>query len=213
MKRLVLMFGIFVSSVLGEQLYFDGKPIPKYEYDLTSGEGNELYKDCVKNHNQQACKTLISKANLEQDAKKCLFIKEDPDEERFEGAFSSYILGHRTCKKLGLIFLDAEEYHISKAFFERLCQAGGASSCAWEGFHYNFGYGVKQDYLKARELYKKSCDMKFGGGCYPLAILYHDGLGVRQNLSIAKQYAGKACDMGNQNGCDLYRKLNEKGVQ
>lgn len=81
------------------------------------------------------------------------------------------------------------------------------------GLHYSFGYGVKQDYLKARELHKKSCDMKFGGGCYNLAILYHNGLGVRQNLSTAKQYFGKACDLGFQKACDLYRELNEKGVQ
>lgn len=212
MKRLVLMFGILVSFVLGEQLYLDGKPIPRYEYDLTSGEGVELLNACLEK-NQQACKTLISKANLEQDAKKCLFISEDPDEKRFDAMFSSYILGHRTCKKLGLIFYYAEEYHISKAFFERLCQAGGSQSCGMAGVHYHLGYGVKQDYLKARELYKKSCDMKFGGGCFYLAAFYHDGLGVRQNLSIAKQYAGKACDLGDQEGCNLYRTLNEKGVQ
>lgn len=212
MKRLMLMFGILVSSVLGEQLYLDGKPIPRYEYDLTSGEGVKLLNACLDN-NQQACKTLISKANLEQDAKKCLFIKEDPDEERFNAVLSSYFLGHRTCKKLGLIFFNAEEYHISKASFERLCQAGGGHSCGMVGLHYNFGYGVKQDYLKARELYKKSCDMKSRGGCFYLATLYHDGLGVRQNLSIAKQYAGKACDLGYQEGCNLYRTLNEEGVQ
>lgn len=212
MKRLVLVFVILVSFVLGEQLYFDGKPIPKYEYDLTSGEGVKLLNACL-DGNQQACKTLISKANLEQDAKKCLFIKEDPDEERFDAVLSSYILQHRTCKKLGLIFFNAKEYHISKAFFERLCQAGGYVSCYILGGYYDFGYGVKQDYLKARELYKKSCDMKFGGGCFGLATLYHDGLGVRQNLSIAKQYAGKACDLGYQEGCNLYRDLNEKGVQ
>lgn len=212
MRKLVLAFGILVSSVLGEEIYLDGKPIPRYEYDLISGEGVELLNACLES-NQQACKTLISKANLEQDAKKCLFIREDPDEEIPEAFLNSYILGHRTCKKLGGIFFYAEEYHISKAFFERLCQAGGRRSCLMEGVHYTFGYGVKQDYLKARELYKKSCDMKFFLGCFYLAGLYHDGLGVRQNLSIAKQYAGKACDLGDQDGCDLYRTLNEKGVQ
>lgn len=201
MKRLVLVFGILVSYVLGEPTY-----------DLTSSEGNELYKACVGN-NQQACNTLISKANLEQDAKKCSFSSDDPDELTSDGQLIGYLLQNRSCKKLAGIFHYAEEYHISKAFFERLCQAGGYVSCFILGSYYNFGFGVKQDYLKARELYKKSCDMKFGGGCFYLATLHHDGLGVRQNLSIAKQYAGKACDLEYQEGCNLYRTLNEKGVQ
>lgn len=201
MKRLVLMFGILVSSVLGEPTY-----------DLTRGEGLELFNACLK-RNQQACKTLISKANLERDGKKCPLSYDDPDELTTDGQLIGYLLQNRSCKKLAGIFHFAEEYHISKVFLERLCQAGGYSSCYVLGTYYNFGFGVKQDYLKARELYKKSCDMKIGVGCFYLATLNHDGLGVRQNLSIAKQYAGKACDFGNQEGCDLYRELNEKGVQ
>lgn len=200
MKRLVLMCGILVSSVLSEP-------------NLTSGESNELSKACVGNKNKQACKTLISKANLEQDVNRCTFPSDDPDELTSDGQVIGYLLQNRSCKRLAGIFHYAEEYHISKALFERLCQAGGHTSCFFLGAYYNFGLGVKQDYLKARELYKKSCDMKSGPGCFYLATLYHDGLGVRQNLSIAKQYSGKACDLGDQEGCNLYRTLNEKGVQ
>lgn len=200
MKKLVLVFGILVSFVLSEP-------------NLTSGDSSELYEACVRNKNKQACKTLISKANLEQDAKKCSFSSDDPDELTSNGQIIGYLLQNRSCKKLANIFHYAEEYHISKAFSERLCQAGGSISCSILGSYYNFGFGVKQDYLKARELYKKSCDMKFGGGCLLLSALYHDGLGVRQNLSIAKQYAGKACELGIQEGCNFYRELNEKGVQ
>lgn len=205
MKKLVLMFGILVSSVLSE--------LPKYKYDLTSGERLELYEACVGNKNKQACKTLISKANLEQDVERCTFPSDDPEELTSDGQVIGHLLQNRSCKRLVGIFHYAEEYHISKALFERLCQAGGHTSCCYLGFYYNFGHGVKQDYLKARELYKKSCDMKFSLGCLYLATLYHDGLGVRQNLSIAKQYFGKACDLGYQEGCNLYRELNEKGVQ
>lgn len=116
MKRLVLVFVILVSFVLGEQLYLDGKPIPRYEYDLTSGEGVKLLNACL-DGNQQACKTLISKANLEQDAKKCLFISEDPDEERFDAVFSSYFLGHRTCKKIRAYFLQCRRVSYLKSIF------------------------------------------------------------------------------------------------
>lgn len=201
MKRLVLACGILVSLALSEPL--------SYNYNIhRKGEANELYEACVEKKNQQACKTLISKANLERDAKKCRMPDTNP-----EDWLVGMLLGNSNCYSLAKIFYSAEEYHISKAFFERLCQAGGVFSCATEGFYYNFGYGVKQDYLKARELYKKSCDMKVGIGCFFLATLYHDGLGVRQNLSIAKQYCGKACDLGIQEGCDLYRTLNEQGVQ
>lgn len=43
--------------------------------------------------------------------------------------------------------------------------------------------------------------------------MYAKGEGVRQNLSKAKEYFGQACDNGAQQGCDVYRRLNEKGIR
>lgn len=88
-----------------------------------------------------------------------------------------------------------------------------AQSCFNLGVAYNQGKGVRQDYHKAAELYKKSCDMKFAQACHNLSILYFNGQGVRQNNSTAKEYFGKACDLGIQDSCDNYKLLNNKGVQ
>ena len=70
----------------------------------------------------------------------------------------------------------------------------------------------KGDYQKAVQLLQKACDSREAVGCFGLGLLYQNGQGVRQNFSTAKQYYGKACDLGIQKGCDLYRKLNERGV-
>lgn len=68
MKRLVLACGILVSLALS------------YNYDIhRTGEANELYGACVEKQNQQACKTLISKANLSKDEKMCRMLDNDPE--------------------------------------------------------------------------------------------------------------------------------------
>lgn len=198
--KCVLACGILVSLALSKSL--------SYNYNIhRTGEANDLYDACVEKQNQQACKTLISKANLEQDAKMCKMLDGDPED--FMGMF----LGNSNCFSLAKIFYFAEEYHISKAFFERLCQAGGRISCFSLGILYDEGQGVRQDYYKAHELYKKACDMKHGAACNNLGSLYNNGQGVRQNRSTAKQYFGKACDLGIQMGCDNYKLLNSQGVQ
>lgn len=198
--KCVLACGILVSLALSKSL--------SYNYNIhRTGEANELYNACVLKQNQQACKTLISKANLEQDAKMCKMLDGDPE------GFMGMLLGNSNCYSLAKIFFYAEQYHISKAFFERLCQAGGRISCLSLGVHYYEGEGVRQDYYKAKEFFKKACDMQVDGGCYLLGTLYREGQGVRQNLSTAKQYFGKACDLGSQMGCDNYKFLNSQGVQ
>ena len=76
------------------------------------------------------------------------------------------------------------------------------------GVLYSNGHGVRQDYYKAKEWYKKSAEQGNAKAQFNLGILYEDGLGVRQNLSEAKEWYGKACDNGFQKGCDAYARLN-----
>lgn len=117
---------------------------------------------------------------------------------------------------LGNAYYQIEDYYNAVKYFKIECEkvnAEQALSCYNLGVSYTKGQGVRQDYHKAHELYKKACDMKVGEACINLGVLYYKGQGVRQNSSTAKQYFGKACDLGNQMGCDNYRELNNQGVQ
>ncbi|MGX3045276.1 tetratricopeptide repeat protein [Helicobacter sp. T3_23-1056] len=118
---------------------------------------------------------------------------------------------------LGVIYESLlNDYFNAKKYFEISCNKVSdlqADSCYNLGLMYSDGKGVRQDYHKAHELWKKSCDMKLANACNNLGVLYTNGQGVKQNLSIAKQYFGKACDLGDQIGCDNYKKYNEAGVQ
>ena len=120
---------------------------------------------------------------------------------------------------LGILYgVFLQDYPNAKKYYEMGCNKGNgdfaqASSCTGLGEMYYNGQGVRQDYHKTFELYKKACDMKYGIACNNLGLLYAEGQGVRQNESIAKQYFGKACDLGEQMGCDNYRKANEIGIR
>jgi len=43
--------------------------------------------------------------------------------------------------------------------FKKSCDAGDAVGCSNVGLMYDRGQGVKQDYTKAMQFYKKACDM------------------------------------------------------
>ena len=97
-------------------------------------------------------------------------------------------------------------------YFKKACGLGDANSCALAGGEYASGDNVKKDLKLAKSYFEKSCEMQSGLGCLMLGAMYGDGLGVPQNLSTAKELYGKACDLGRQSGCDLYKELNEEGV-
>ncbi|WP_258864556.1 tetratricopeptide repeat protein [Helicobacter sp. MIT 01-3238] len=90
---------------------------------------------------------------------------------------------------LGKTYYFSQDYYNAKKYYEIVCnklQARG--SCYNLGNMYYNGEGVRQDYHKAVELYKKACDMKYADACNNLGVLYGNGQGVRQNSSTAKQY-------------------------
>ena len=75
---------------------------------------------------------------------------------------------------------------------------------------YYKGEGVKQDYFKATEFFKKACDGQNAHGCVNLGVIYENGEGVKQDNKKAKELYGKACDLKLQKGCEGYTKLNKK---
>ena len=75
---------------------------------------------------------------------------------------------------------------------------------------YDNGKGVKQDYFKAVELFRKACNGGESMGCNNLGVMYEDGKGVKQDYFKAKELFGKACDMKEAKGCENYARLNEE---
>ena len=58
-------------------------------------------------------------------------------------------------------------------------------SCNCLGIMYDYGFGVKQNYEKAKKLYKKSIKKGNPDALYNLAIMYQWGAGVKKDLSYA----------------------------
>ena len=93
---------------------------------------------------------------------------------------------------------------------QRLANQGDADAQYSLGWKYYKGEGVRQDYVKAIEWYKKAAEQKDGTAQFLIGIMYYLGEGVRSNTTEAKEWFGKSCDNGNQAGCDQYRKLNQR---
>ena len=210
MKKLVLVFGILAGMLSGMNA-------------MSLEEWERARDNCDVSGDKSACQALIDNGlpSVEECTKDTC------------GAVGMvyYIAGHfreaipyfervvalgdnRAYWLLGYAYLVLNDYLNAKKYFEIGCNKVSdtqSKSCYNLGVMYVEERGVRQDYHKAAELYKKACDMKFGLGCNNLGSLYAKEKGVKQNLSIAKQYYGKACDLGEQLGCDNYRRLNQMG--
>ena len=215
MKKLVLIFGILVGVVsvsLGA---------------MSEEEWNRARHNCYENSDKSACQALIDNGLVSVewcDKNTCFNVG---GIYLFAGRYREAIPYYEKAIALGdnggYGLLGGAYYRLAdnfnaKKYYEIGCNNGNgdisqSEPCYNLGLMYHNGKGVRQDYAKAAELWKKACDMKYGDACNNLGYLYGNGLGVRQNLSIAKQYYGKACDLGNQTGCDNYKMLNEQGVQ
>lgn len=94
---------------------------------------------------------------------------------------------------------------------EELAMQGDISAQWRLGQMYYNGEGVRQDYTKAAEWYRKAAAHGNSGVAYAqynLGVMYYNGEGVRQDDAQAKEWVGKACDSGLQIGCDKYKLLN-----
>ncbi len=81
------------------------------------------------------------------------------------------------------------------------------------GVRYAKGEGVRQDKVKAAELFTKACDGRNALGCSNLGLMYAKGDSVRQDMSKALAMFGKACDLKLQEGCNEYARLKNAGVR
>lgn len=95
--------------------------------------------------------------------------------------------------------------------YKKACSLNNGFGCREAGVFYDNGYGVKQDYLKAKKYYRKACSLNYGSGCTDLGRLYYHGRGVKQDYLKAKTYYRKACYLNDSNGCILVGGLYKDG--
>ena len=213
MKKLALVCGILVSVVSVGMGAMSEEELERANYN------------CVENDDKNACYALINNGlpSVEWcDKDSCrpvglIYNMAGRYREAISYSEKAIALGDNYgYSLLAMAYNKLQDYYNAKKYYEIACEkvnAAQAENCHNLGVMYYEGRGVRQDYAKAAELYKKACDMKYGGACNNLGVLYNNGQGVRQNLSTAKQYLGKACDFGEQMGCENYKKLYSRGVQ
>jgi TPR repeat protein len=73
---------------------------------------------------------------------------------------------------------------------------------------YEKGWGVAQDYGKAREWYQKVADAGNADAMYNLGLLYQNGWGVAQDDAKAREWFQRGADAGN---VSAKRKILELG--
>ena len=112
---------------------------------------------------------------------------------------------------IGLLFSVIVAKDLNLKELETNCNDGDIESCSDIGFLYLQGEGVKQDYQKAAELFKKACDGSSRSDCFILANLYRDGKGVEQNYQKAAKLYQKSCNNGEMYSCNFLGKLYATG--
>ena len=83
------------------------------------------------------------------------------------------------------------------------------ASCHNMGTFYELGQGVKQDYTKALELFKKACDRAYGPACASLGELYIDGRGAQADIKLARRYLSRACELGGRDACKRRKEIKK----
>jgi len=100
------------------------------------------------------------------------------------------------------------DYQREAVSYKKSCDSGSIRECYLLGTLYKEGLGVKKNYTKATNLYKKAanlfkkaCDEGDSLRCNNLGDLYKKGLGVEQSYTKATFFYKKACDGNAPIGC------------
>ena len=195
--------------------------------NLSDEQFNQMFVDCVKNENKNACKRLVnsdSLASVEQcDKESCnnigraYFVAKNYQQALKYFKKACELNDKFGCANLANLYYQGQgvKQNFAKAFklYKKACDLNYMVACHNAGFMYNEGQGVGQDFVNAKKYYEKACDANDAMACNNLGVLYVEGRGVKQNKSTAKKYYGKACDLGFQIGCYNYRVFDEQGVR
>jgi len=106
---------------------------------------------------------------------------------------------------------DTQTYGDVFSVFASGADLGEAYSMSNLGWMYSHGYGVDQDYAKAREWYEKAAALGYEGAMSNLGSLYDDGFGVPQDYVKAREWHEKAAAKGHAGAMVNLGALYEEG--
>ena len=98
------------------------------------------------------------------------------------------------------------------AVFQTGADRGDAISMANLGKLYQYGQGVAQDYVKARDWYEKAAADGYANAMSSLGWLYQNGQGVAQDYAKAREWYEKAAAKGDANAMFSLGGLYESGA-
>jgi TPR repeat protein len=106
---------------------------------------------------------------------------------------------------------DSTKKHVF-AVFQTGADHGDAISMANLGKLYQYGHGVAQDYVKARDWYEKAAANGYANAMSSLGGLYENGQGVAQDYAKAREWYEKAAAKGDANAMFSLGGLYESGA-
>jgi TPR repeat protein len=98
------------------------------------------------------------------------------------------------------------------AVFQMGADRDNATSMGHLGHLYADGFGVKQDYAKARVVFEKAAEKGDANSMSGLGWLYASGLGVKQDYDKAREWYEKAADKGDARAMVALGRLYEEGL-
>lgn len=121
------------------------------------------------------------------------------------------------------VHLRKDEFQVY-SFFSKTCKAGSDFGCFNVALMLFNGNGVRQDYAKSLNLFKKLCNDSFddvkANSCVNAGYFYEFGFqnynfddkkdSKTKKVKNALEYYGKGCDYKSRDGCVNYASLNKK---
>ena len=129
------------------------------------------------------------------------------------------------CGIVGELHNEQEQYSESKKYYEMVCDKANSEdsyqveridgslgnkvpaietmqiSCSNLAKHYRNGWGVRQDFTKALQYFKKACGLGEADSCALVGSEYLLGKNIKKDLKQAKSYYEKSCEMQSAFGC------------
>ena len=129
------------------------------------------------------------------------------------------------CFVVGMLQTEQKQYSESKKYYEMTCDKANSKStfqvekidgslgpkvpaietmkivCSNLAKHYFNGWGVRQDFAKSLQYFKKACGLGNAESCAEVGMEYALGENVKKDLKLAKSYLEKACKMESALGC------------
>lgn len=188
-----------------------------------------VLNDCVVNKVVSACQFLIHSNKLHSIEKCDRATCNDTGAVYFSTGYEQQaMLYYEKAASLGdylgnanmaYIFYDKEDYINFVKNAEIACEKldekkfreAKANACWILGDLYREGKGVRQDYHKAHEFYKKACDLE-DFFCFWLGFFYQKGQGVRQDYTKAMKYHKIGCKAKSDASCSAIGSFYEYGL-